>query len=187
MVLPVTVYGNPILKKATSTVDKDFEGLQELIANMFETMYHANGVGLAAPQVDVSIKLFVVDTTPFIDEDFDEKPLKAVFINAEILEFFGEDKVFNEGCLSVPEINENVVRKSKIRLRYQDENFVEHTQVFDGMAARVIQHEYDHTLGKVFVDRLSNLKKTLLKGKLNDISTGKKVPFYKIKLNKNKK
>ncbi|MDD2621484.1 MAG: peptide deformylase [Bacteroidales bacterium] len=184
MILPVTVYGNPILKKEASPVEKNYEGLQELIANMFETMYHANGLGLAAPQVDLSLKLFVVDTSPLIDEDFDEEPFKAVFINAEILEFFGEDKVFNEGCLSVPEINENVVRKSKIRIKYQDEHFVEHTKVFEGLAARVIQHEYDHTLGKVFVERLSNLKKTLLKGKLNDIACGKKVPFYKIKPNK---
>ena len=186
MILPITVYGNPILKKEAAEVPRNYEGLQALIDNMFETMKHARGVGLAAPQVDLSLKLFVVDTHPFaeIDEDFNEEPLKAVFINAEILEFSGEDKSFNEGCLSVPDINENVIRKSIIRVRYQDENFVEHTQTFDGMAARVIQHEYDHTLGKTFVDRLSSLKRTLLRGKLNDISTGKKTTFYKVKPNK---
>ncbi len=184
MILPITVYGNPILKKEAAEVPKDYEGLKELIDNMYETMYYARGVGLAAPQIDLSLKLFIVDTSPFIDEDFEEKPLKAVFINAEIIEFLGEEKSFNEGCLSVPDINENVVRKSIVRVRYQDENFVEHIKTFDGMAARVIQHEYDHILGKTFVDRLSNLKKTLLKGKLNDISKGKKTTFYKVKLHK---
>ena len=184
MILPITVYGNPILKKEAALVPENYEGLQELIENMFETMYYARGVGLAAPQVDKSLKLFVVDTLPFIDDETTEKPLKTVFINAEILEYSGEDAMFNEGCLSVPEINENVVRKSTIRIKYQDEKFVEHIQIFDGVAARVIQHEYDHTLGKTFIEKLSNLKKTLLKSKLNDISTGKKIPFYKVKPNK---
>jgi len=184
MILPITVYGNPILKKEAAPVPDNLEGLQELIVNMFETMYYARGVGLAAPQIDRSLKLFVIDTTPFIDEDVEEKALKAVFINAEILEYSGEDKSFNEGCLSVPEINENVIRKSSIRIRFQDENFKKHTEIFDGIAARVIQHEYDHTLGKTFIEKLSNLKKTLLKSKLNDISTGKKSPFYKVKPNK---
>lgn len=186
MILPITVYGNPVLKKVASEVDKDYEGLQDLIFNMFETMHYAKGVGLAAPQVDLSLKLFVVDTNPFIDsEEYGgNKPLEQVFINAEILEFMGEDEVFNEGCLSVPDINENVIRKSMIRIRYQDENFEEHIENFDGIAARVIQHEYDHTMGKTFIDRLSGFKKTLLKGRLNDISTGRKCPFYKVKQNK---
>ncbi|MDD3280464.1 MAG: peptide deformylase [Bacteroidales bacterium] len=187
MILPITVYGDPVLKKAAADIKKDYEGLQTLIENMYETMYYARGVGLAAPQVDLLLKLFIVDTTPFTDSEeyADDKPLKQVFINAEILEYMGEDTVFNEGCLSVPDINENVIRKSKIRIRYQDENFEEHTDVFDGIAARVIQHEYDHTMGKTFIDRISGLKKTLLKGKLNDISSGRKCPFYKVKQHKN--
>lgn len=186
MILPITVYGNPVLKKVASEVDKDYEGLQDLISNMFETMYYAKGVGLAAPQVDLSLNLFIVDTNPYIDsEEFGtNKPLKQVFINAEILEFMGEDEAFNEGCLSVPDINENVIRKSIIRVRYLDENFEEHIETFDGIVARVVQHEYDHMMGKVFIDRLSGFKKTLLRGKLNDISTGRKSPFYKVKQNK---
>lgn len=184
MILPITVYGNPILKKEADWIDENQEGIQELIANMFETMYHANGVGFAAPQVDYPLNLFIIDTTPMIDEESEEKPLKAVFINAEIVEFSGEETSFNEGCLSVPDINENVIRKSVIKIHYQDENFVKHTTTFDGMAARVIQHEYDHIVGKTFIDRLPNIKKMLLKGKLNDISTGKKKTFYNTKLNK---
>lgn len=187
MILPITVYGNPILKKEAELVDFESKeiNVSELVENMFETMYQANGVGLAAPQVNMSLALFVVDTAPFFDgESEGEKPLKKAFFNPEVLEFLGENLPFNEGCLSVPTINEDVVRKEGVRLYYQDINGNEYEEEFHGKAARVIQHEYDHLLGKTFVDRLSPLKRTLLKSKLNEIVSGKRVPAYRIKPNK---
>ena len=184
MILPIVVYGDAVLKKKAENISSDYPNIQTIIENMFETMYNAKGVGLAAPQIGMPISLFVVDSEAMEDEDSDAEPVKQVFINAEIIERGGENCVFSEGCLSVPDIHENVVRKEKIVIRYVDEHFVEHTDTYEGMPARVIQHEYDHILGKTFIDHLSPLKKTLLKGKLNDISIGKKTTFYKTKFNK---
>jgi peptide deformylase len=184
MILPIIVYGSAILKKKTEEITPDYPDLQTLISNMYETMYNAKGAGLAAPQIGLPISIFVVDSTEMEDKNSDVIPVKQVFINAEIIEYTGEDCTYNEGCLSIPSINEDVVRKSKITIRYRDEHFIEHVDTFEGNLARVIQHEYDHTLGKTFVDHLSSLKRTLLKRKLNDISTGKKTTFYKTKSNK---
>jgi len=184
MILPVLVYGNPILRKNAEEISSDYPDIQAIINNMYETMYNAKGVGLAAPQVGLSICLFIIDTKEMEDEKNKENAVKQTFINPEIIEFVGENSVFSEGCLSVPEIHEDVTRKSKIIVRYQDENFVEHIKTFEGMPARVIQHEYDHLHGKIFIEYLSPLKKTLLKRKLNDISSGKTTPFYKTKSNK---
>ena len=184
MILPIVVYGDTVLKKKAENISSDYPQIQTIIDNMFETMYNARGVGLAAPQIGLTISLFMIDSTEMEDEESDAAPVKQVFINAEIIERSGENCIFSEGCLSVPDIHENVVRKGQIVIRYMDEHFVEHTDTFEGMPARVIQHEYDHILGKTFIDHLSPLKKTLLKGKLNDISTGKKTTFYKTKSNK---
>ena len=184
MILPIVVYGDAVLKKKAENISSDYPNIQTIIGNMFETMYNARGVGLAAPQIGLPVSLFVVDSTEMEDEESDAEPVKQIFINAEIIERSGENRVFSEGCLSVPDIHENVVRKEKIVIRYVDADFVEHTDTFEGMPARVIQHEYDHILGKTFIDHLSSLKKTLLKGKLSDISTGKKTTFYKTKPNK---
>ena len=184
MILPIAVYGHPILRKESQEITSDYPDIQEIIKNMYETMHHAKGVGLAAPQIGLSICLFIIDTREMEEEKNKEKAVRQTFINPEILEFAGENTVFSEGCLSVPDIHENVTRKSQITIRYQDENFVEQTKTFDGMPARVIQHEYDHLLGKTFIEHLTSLKKTLLKRKLNDISTGKTTPFYKTKSTK---
>ena len=184
MILPVLVYGDPVLKKKTENITSDYPDLQTIIANMFETMYNARGVGLAAPQIGLPISIFIIDTKEMEEDENKDKAVKQTFINAEIIEFSGEDCTFSEGCLSVPDVHEDVRRKSQITIRYMDKDFVEHTDTFDGMPARVIQHEYDHTIGKTFIEYLSPLKKTLLKGKLNDISTGKKTTFYKTKSNK---
>ena len=181
MILPILVYGDAILKKETEEISADYPELQTIITNMYETMYSARGVGLAAPQVGFPISLFIIDSTEMEDELSFEKAVKQVFINAQIIERTGEDCIYSEGCLSIPDIHENVIRKPKITIRYMDENFVEHTDTFEGMPARVIQHEYDHVLGITFIDHLSPLKKTLLRGKLNDISTGRKTTFYKTK------
>ena len=184
MILPITVYGNPILKRQAKNIDAGYPELHQLIEDMFATMYHARGCGLAAPQIGKSINVFVIDTTEMEEEGSTNEPVKMAFINAEITDRFGTDEVFCEGCLSVPGINENVIRKSSITITWCDENMESHTQTFEGMAARVIQHEYDHILGKTFIDRISPFKRTLLKGKLKDIETGKKTTFYRTKPNK---
>jgi len=184
MILPIVVYGNPILKKETQNISSDYPGLQTIIENMFETMYNAKGVGLAAPQIGLPVSIFIIDSREMEEESDKDKAVKQTFINAEIIEFIGEDCDFSEGCLSVPEIHENVTRKSKITVKYRDKDFIERVDTFEGMPARVIQHEYDHLLGKTFIEHLSSLKKTLLKRKLNDISTGRKTTFYKTKSNK---
>lgn len=161
MILPIVGYGDPVLKKKTGDIDKSYPNLNEVIENMWETMYNANGVGLAAPQIGLAIRLFIVDASPFEDEEEHLKDFKKVFINAHILEESGEEWLFNEGCLSFPDLREDVARKPVIKIRYQDENFQEHEQEFDGVAARIIQHEYDHIEGIVFVDRISPLKRRL--------------------------
>ena len=181
MILPIVAYGDPVLKKEGEEIDENYEGLKELIDNMFETMYEANGVGLAAPQIGKSIRLFVIDASPFADDDEGDEPdekaegledFKKVFINPIIEEESGEEWGFREGCLSIPNIREDVQRKEKILITYFDENFEFHEEEYDGYAARVIQHEYDHVDGILFTDHLSPLKKRLLKKKLSNISKG---------------
>ncbi len=157
------------------------EGLDEIIGNMWETMYHSDGVGLAAPQVGLSLRLFVVDATSGADEEPELKDFKKVFINPEVVDITGEEWIMNEGCLSLPEIREDVKRPDTVKLRYQDENFVPHEEVFTGYAGRIIQHEYDHLEGKLFIDYLSPLRKRLLKAKLHNIASGKVQPHYRIK------
>jgi peptide deformylase len=170
MILPIVAYGDPVLRKKGAEVTEDQEGLKELIDNMWETMYESNGVGLAAPQIGKSLNLFVVDATPMEDPNYAE--FKKIFINAEIIEEFGEKWEYEEGCLSIPHVRDNVKRYSDIVVRYMDENFVEYEEEFNGMPARVIQHEYDHIKGVLFVDHLSELRKRLLKNKLINISKG---------------
>lgn len=179
--LPVYLFGNPILRKQSLEITTDYPNLKELIAEMFETMYNADGVGLAAPQVGLNIKLFVMDTEPFVELYPDTIPLKKVLINPVIEEESGELFSFTEGCLSVPDIHEEVVRKSEIRITYMDENGIKHTEKYNGINARVMQHEIDHLEGKVFTDRVSTLKKMVLKKKLTDIMNGKVKPKYKSK------
>lgn len=181
MILPITAYGDPVLKKVATPVSKDYPELDQLISNMFETMYAASGVGLAAPQIGLSLRLFIVDAKPFAEDDQSLADFKQVFINAQILSEKGEEWKFNEGCLSIPGIREDVSRNSIIQIKFQDENFVTHEKIFDGLAARIIQHEYDHIEGKLFVERLSPLKKQLLKGKLRDISSGKVDVDYRMR------
>ncbi|WP_107037220.1 peptide deformylase [Brumimicrobium mesophilum] len=181
MILPIVAYGDPVLKVEGVEIDKDYEGLKELLDNMWETMYNAHGVGLAAPQIGKSIRLFIVDASPFAEDDEDGKPdpkaegldgFKKVFINPIIEEEEGEEWAFREGCLSIPNIREDVFRKEKITITYFDENFEFHEETYDGYAARIIQHEYDHVDGVLFTDHLSVLKKKLLTKKLTNISKG---------------
>jgi peptide deformylase len=170
MIYPIVAYGDPVLRKIGAEVQKDYPLLKQLIENMFETMYESHGVGLAAPQIGKAINLFIIDSSRFEDEKYPN--IKKVFINAEILDESGEKWDFEEGCLSIPHIRENVKRHDTLRIRYQDENFETHEETYDGIVARVIQHEYDHVKGVMFVDRLSELKKRLLKNKLINISKG---------------
>jgi len=181
MVYPIVAYGNPVLKKRAKEIDKNYPGLQQLISDMYDTMYFSQGVGLAAPQINLSIRLFVTDGKPFIEEDSKMTDFKKVFINPVIIEEEGKEWKFNEGCLSIPGIREDIDRKEGVHLKYFDENFVEHDEVFEGVAARIIQHEYDHLEGILFIDRLTPFKKRLLKGKLQDISVGKVDVDYKMK------
>ncbi|PKV52203.1 peptide deformylase [Aquimarina sp. MAR_2010_214] len=188
MILPIVAYGDPVLKKKGKEITKDYPKLSELLDNMFETMYNAHGVGLAAPQIGIPIRLFIVDAEPFSeDEELSKeeaeqlKNFKKVFINATILEETGEEWAFAEGCLSIPDIREDVFRNETIKIKYFDENFVEHTETYDGLVARVIQHEYDHIEGILFTDKLSSLKKRLIKGKLANISKGKISSEYRMR------
>ncbi len=184
MILPIVAYGDPVLKKVAEEIDGDYPGLEKLIADMYETMYSSKGVGLAAPQINKSIRLFIIDASPFADEYPEMEGWKKTFINPRILEEEGEEWDFNEGCLSIPGIREDVERKPELILEYEDENFELHEEKFDGVVARVIQHEYDHLEGVLFTDHLSPLKKRLLKGKLNDISKGIVDVNYKMKFPK---
>ncbi|WP_276390190.1 peptide deformylase [Eudoraea chungangensis] len=188
MILPIVAYGDPVLRKVGTSISKEYPNLKELISNMWDTMYNASGVGLAAPQIGLPIRLFLVDTEPFSeDEELNSeeqqklKTFKKVFINAEIIEEKGSPWSFNEGCLSIPDIREDVARQDTIRIRYFDENFNEQVEEYDGLLARVIQHEYDHIEGILFTDKLSTLKKRLLKGKLGNISKGKIKVDYKMR------
>jgi peptide deformylase len=180
MILPVYVYGHPVLRKVSVDIDKDYEGFDKLLKDMWQTMYETDGVGLAAPQIGKNIRLFVIDADPFKELDPKAEGFKKVFINAEILERDGEKWPMTEGCLSVPNIHEDVYREDKVRIRYLDENWEEHEEEYDGYRARVIQHEYDHIEGKLFIDHVSPLKKRLLKGKLAAISKGKAKCHYRV-------
>jgi peptide deformylase len=188
MILPIVAYGAAVLRKVGSAITPDYPGLDKLIADMWETMYASNGVGLAAPQINKDIRLFVVDSQQIFDNleedeeaDYTDAPgIKKVFINAQIVDLAGEEWAYNEGCLSIPKIREDVYRKEAVTLRYMDEQFQEHTETFHGISARVILHEYDHIEGKLFIDHLKPLKRKLLGGKLSDISKGKTRVDYKM-------
>ncbi|MCD6355156.1 MAG: peptide deformylase [Prolixibacteraceae bacterium] len=182
MKYPITVYGDPLLRKTAKPIEKDSEEVSKIIENMWETMYYSDGVGLAAPQVGLSIRLFLVDASSGADEEPELKDFKKVFINPKIIETTGEKWIMNEGCLSLPNIREDVTRPDEVRIKYQDENFEEHDEVFKGFAGRIIQHEYDHLGGILFIDHLTPLKKRLLKGKLINIAKGKVHPHYRIKV-----
>ncbi len=184
MLLPITVYGNPILRKKAQEIGPEYDGLKELIENMYETMYKADGVGLAAPQINKSIRLIVFDASPFEEDEPELKGFRKVLINPEIVEFIGEEESFNEGCLSLPGIREDVYRPGKIKIRYLDEDFKEHEDVWEGVRARIVQHEYDHLEGKLFIDKISPIRRRLLTGKLTAISKGKTQPEYRIVPNK---
>ena len=179
---PITVYGDALLRKKAQKINPDHEGLSEIIENMWETMYSSDGVGLAAPQVGKSIRIFIVDASSGADEEPELADFKKVFINPEIIETYGEEWIMNEGCLSLPEIREDVSRPDNVRIKYFDENFTEHNEEYSGFAGRIIQHEYDHLDGILFIDYLSPLKKRLLKGKLTNIARGKVQPHYRIKV-----
>ena len=194
MILPIVAYGNPVLKKKANDIDPVADEVQELIDNMWETMYNANGVGLAAPQVGKSWRIFIIDPSPFAaDESLSDaekkelESLKQTFINPEILEQEGDEWNFEEGCLSIPDVREDVFRKQGILIAYQDREGNEREERFSGVAARVIQHEYDHIEGVLFTDRISALKKRLIKSKLNAISKGKIEVDYRMKFPKYKK
>ncbi len=188
MIFPIVAYGDPVLRRETEIITKEYPKLDELLNNMFETMYEARGIGLAAPQVGASVRLFIVDATPFEDdEDLSEEEqkfvssFKRVFINARILEETGDEWAFNEGCLSIPDVREDVFRQPNIVMEYEDENFKKHKETFSGIVARIIQHEYDHIEGILFTDKLSPLKKRLIKSKLANISKGNVNVDYRMK------
>ncbi len=179
MIYPIVAYGDPVLRKETKDIDKNYPKLETLLADMFETMYAAYGIGLAAPQIGLPIRLFIVDASPFgDDEDLSEEErqflasFKRVFINAKIVEETGNEWAFNEGCLSIPDVREDVFRQETLTIEYLDENFKKHSETVSGIAARIIQHEYDHIEGILFTDRLSPLKKRLIKKRLDNISKG---------------
>jgi len=188
MILPVVAYGAPVLRKVCEEITPGYSELDKLIADMWDTLYNSNGVGLAAPQINKPIRLFIVDTIQVV-EDFNdedkrkypnEEPIKQIFLNARKIEDTGDLWPYNEGCLSIPKVREDIQRTRKVRLRYLDENFVEHEAEFHGITARVIQHEYDHIEGKLFIDYLSQLKRRLIKKKLEDISAGKVKTDYRM-------
>ncbi|MDO6812438.1 peptide deformylase [Tenacibaculum soleae] len=194
MILPIVAYGDPVLRKVGKEIDKDYPQLEKLIADMKETMYNAQGVGLAAPQIGKDIRLFLIDASPFADdEDLSEedrevlKNFNRVFINAKIIKEEGDEWAFNEGCLSIPDVREDVFRQETITIEYQDENFESHTEVLGGLAARVFQHEYDHIDGVLFTDKLSSLKKRLIKKKLENIAKGKVNAGYRMRFPKVKR
>ena len=192
MVLPIIAYGDPVLRKVATDISPDYPNLNTLIANMYDTMNYAYGVGLAAPQIGLPIRLFVVDTAPFADDDDlteDERTFlsnfKKTFINAKITEERGDKWLFNEGCLSIPGVREDVSRQKQITIEFVDEQFTPQRLTLTGLAARVVQHEYDHIEGILFTDKLSSFKKQLIKGKLTNISKGKVKVDYRMKFYKN--
>ncbi|MDP4276655.1 MAG: peptide deformylase [Bacteroidota bacterium] len=181
MQLPIYLYGQSVLRKETENIEADYPGFKELIANMFETLDKADGVGLAAPQVGLSIRLFIVDLTALANDDDKYVNYKKAFVNPQILDYSEETCSMEEGCLSVPDIHENVVRSCKVRIRYQDEEFRMHEETFSDYEARVIQHEYDHLEAKIFTDRISPIRRQLIKSKLTNILKGRTRPYYKYK------
>jgi len=194
MILPIVAYGDPVLRKVAEAIDAAYPDLEKLITNMKETMYNASGVGLAAPQIGKAIRLFLIDASPFAEDDnlSEEertvlKSFNRVFINPKILEEEGEEWIFNEGCLSIPDVREDVSRQPKITIEYQDENFTVHTETLEGLAARVFQHEFDHIEGILFTDKLSTLKKRIIKKKLENISKGKISADYRMRFPNAKK
>jgi peptide deformylase len=184
MVYPIVVYGSPILRKMAKNIERNYEGLNTLVADMFDSMDKSDGMGLAAPQIGKSVRLFVVNGSSLAEDDPAMKDFKKAFVNAKLIEEDGVPWAFNEGCLSLPKIREDVTRKPRIRLQYYDENWQFHDEYFDGVKARIIQHEYDHIDGILFIDRISPIRKKMLKGKLYDISKGKVDVDYKIKVMK---
>lgn len=181
MILPIYTYGQPVLRKVAEDITPDYPNLKELIANMFETMENADGVGLAAPQIGLPIRLAVISLDPLSDEQPEYKGFNRVYINHHITEVSGEEVPMDEGCLSLPGIHETVKRASKIRVKYMDENFVEHDEEIEGFLARVMLHEFDHLDGKLFIDHISPLRKQMIKGKLNAMLNGKARSSYRMK------
>jgi peptide deformylase len=179
MILPIVAYGDPVLRKKAVDIDKNYPNLSQVIADMFETMYESNGVGLAAPQIGLGIRLFVIDGAPFGEDEV--KDFKQVFINAKIRDESGEEWKFNEGCLSIPGIREDILRKEELHIEFMDENWKKHQKTFHGIAARIIQHEYDHIEGVLFTDRISPFRKRLLRNRLADISRGEVDVDYKMR------
>lgn len=184
MVLPIVAYGDPVLRKKGEDITKDYPGLEKLIDDMFETMEKAKGVGLAAPQINKAIRLFVVDSHRMYDEGEESEGIREVFINAQVIEESGKEWPYEEGCLSIPGIREDVYREEKVKIKYLDRDFKAHEKTFTGLTARVIQHEYDHIEGKLFIDHLKPLKKSLLKGRLEKISKGAVDVEYKMRFPK---
>ncbi|HKC36421.1 MAG TPA: peptide deformylase [Chitinophagaceae bacterium] len=189
MILPIVAYGHPVLRKVAQDIDRDYPGLPKLIEDMWETLYASTGVGLAAPQVNKNVRLFLVDSEQIFRQMQEDKEqinypdspgIKQVFINAHIKELDGLEWNYNEGCLSIPKIREDIKRLSVVTIEYQDENFEHHMRTYQGLTARIILHEYDHIEGKLFIDHITPLKRKLLKGKLNDISKGKIKVDYKM-------
>jgi len=181
MLLPIYAYGQPVLKKVGEDIDKDYDGLSDLLVNMWETMYNADGVGLAAPQIGKAIRIFLVDTVQTMEEGEEDKGIKMAFINAHIVEENGEAWSYEEGCLSIPNIRGEVSRQEQVTIKWVDEDWNEHEQTFDGINARVIQHEYDHIEGKLFTEQLKPLKKKLIKRKLEAIKKGNVKAHYRMK------
>lgn len=188
MIYPIVAYGDPVLRKKAKEIDTNYPNVEHVLENMWETMYNASGVGLAAPQVGMPIRVFLVDTAPFSDDDSlseqeqnDLRNFKKTFINAKIIEETGDEWAFNEGCLSIPNVREDVFRKEQITVQYQDENFNKQISTFNGLIARVIQHEYDHIEGVLFTDKITSLKKRLIKGRLGNISKGKVDVDYRMR------
>jgi len=179
MIYPIVIYGHPVLRKVAEDIQGDYPDLRQLIDDLFETMYKSEGLGLAAPQIGKSIRLFVIDGTPLSDEEPSLADFKKAFINAHIIEKCGDLKPMSEGCLSIPNLREEVNREDHIRIRYYDENWEQHDEVFDGYKARIIQHEYDHLDGILFTDKVNPLRKRLLKSKLTAISKGRFEASYK--------
>ncbi|NDW08505.1 peptide deformylase [Dysgonomonas sp. 520] len=181
MILPIYLYGQPVLRKVAEDITQDYPNIQELINNMFETMYNADGVGLAAPQIGLDVRIFVIDLEPLAEDNPQYKDFKKVFINPRITERSGEIVALQEGCLSIPGINETVQREEKIRINYFDENFVEHNETYEDFFARCIQHEYDHLEGALFIDKISGIRKQLIKSKLNNLIKGRTNCHYRVK------
>ena len=181
MIFPIYLYGQPVLRKETNDIPLDYPDLDKLLENMFETMYRSEGIGLAAPQIGLSDRILVIDLSPLADDEPSFEGFKKVFINAHIIEMDGEEKNMEEGCLSIPNIHEKVARKNRIRIQYLDENLNPHDEIYEGYKARVIQHEYDHLEGKLFIDHIPGIRKQMIRSKLNKIMNGDVNCSYKVK------